>query len=190
MNRRRIVIALDLSEYSQIVLEHGLDQAVRAESTDLHFLSVVSEDIQVEATKLALAKLVLPALEDVSAYMDWRMHLHVRVGPAAKEIAALADDVRAHLIVIGRFGTHHPRRRLGSVASKVIDLAPCPTLVVGLTTFSAEADAQCPACVEVRAESAAEQWFCGEHQAPDRQRLTALVTPNLIRTGGGGGPMW
>lgn len=185
-DRRRIVVALDLSEYAEIVLEHALDQAVRSDGPDLHFVAVVEHEREVDETKRRLAALVLPSLEDARC-TDWRMRLHVRVGKAPEEITALADEIRANLIVIGRFGTHHPRRRLGTVASRVIDLAGCPTLVVGLTSQD-ETVAQCPECIEVRASSDGEQWFCEQHRAPDRVRLTAVISPTMIRTGGG--PMW
>src|SRR5207248_7062449 len=38
--RHRIVVALDLSEYAEIVLEHAIDQAARHAASDLHFLYV------------------------------------------------------------------------------------------------------------------------------------------------------
>jgi hypothetical protein len=90
--------------------------------------------------------------------------------------------VSAHLIVVGRFGTHHPHRPIGTVAARVIDLAPCATLVVGLTG-SSDATVQCVACVAVRADSDGARWFCPEH-AGDRLRLSAIVTPGASWRGG------
>jgi hypothetical protein len=38
--RHCIVVALDLGDYAEIVLEHALDQAARHDVTDLHFVYV------------------------------------------------------------------------------------------------------------------------------------------------------
>ena len=38
--RYRIVVGIDLSEYSDIVIEHALDQAARHNVPELHFLTV------------------------------------------------------------------------------------------------------------------------------------------------------
>ena len=184
LQRQRILCALDLSEYAEIVLEHALDQAARAEAPELHFLTVVDRSAACELTKQRLAGLVIPAFEGLDCTL-WTVRLHVRVGKPADEITVLADEIHAHLVVLGRFGTHHPHRRLGSVASHVIDRVNSPTLIVGLTATSEEAVAQCPACVEVRAASGGERWFCDEHRAPERVRLTTLVSPGTLSSGGG-----
>ena len=172
--RHRIVVALDRTEYSEIVLEHAIDQAARHDDTDLHFVTVCGRHADLDAVKRELAALVLDSLDELGAG-DWHARLHVRVGEPAEEIADLAAEIQALLIVVGRFGLHHTSRRVGSVASQVIDAATCPVLVVGLTDQSLSAQPQCPACMAVRAESDGERWFCAEHTAPDRERLTVFV---------------
>lgn len=55
----------------------------------------------------------------------------IRHGTQYREIADLARDIGANLIVIGRVGCRGPRCALvGSVAERVIEYAPCPVLVV------------------------------------------------------------
>ena len=55
----------------------------------------------------------------------------LRVGSPAREIIAAAADGAADLIVMATHGRGEVHRRLvGSVADKVIRLAPCPVLVV------------------------------------------------------------
>jgi nucleotide-binding universal stress UspA family protein len=180
--RHRIVVALDLSEYAEIVLEHAIDQAARYRAPDLHFLHVTDgPERDVDAGKQALASLVLPALEDLDC-SDWRVRLHVRTGKAADEIANLAGELAAQLIVLGRFGAHHRRRRLGSVAASVIDLVSCPTLVVGLGTET-EGTVQCENCVAIRASSEGARWFCAQH-TDDRVRLSTIVMPGTSWIGG------
>jgi nucleotide-binding universal stress UspA family protein len=59
----------------------------------------------------------------------------LRSGVAYREIVALATDERADLIVVGTRGRGGmDRALLGSVADRVIRLAPCPVLTVRLPT--------------------------------------------------------
>ena len=56
---------------------------------------------------------------------------HLRVGAAAAEIADLAEDIGAGLIVMGSRGLGGVRRALmGSVSDSVVRHAHCPVLVV------------------------------------------------------------
>ncbi len=181
--RHRIVVALDLGQYSEIVLEHALDQAARHPAPDLHFLTVLERAADVDRVKDQLAALVLPALETLDR-ADWQVRLHVRTGEIADVIATIAGEVRAHLVVIGRFGVHHPRRHLAKMASDILDVAPCPVLVVGLSE-SPEKDAQqCAECATVRSESEGARWFCARHTG-DRARISTLVPFGSGYSGGG-----
>ncbi|HEY1547259.1 MAG TPA: universal stress protein [Kofleriaceae bacterium] len=177
-----ILVALDDSEYAEIVLEHAIDQAARHDDVDFHAIVVVGDEREAADAKPRLAALVGPALELLRG--KWRAHVHVRAGEPANEIANLAADVRADLIVVGRFGLHHPHKPLGSIATAVIEAAPCPTLVVGLVDRSPDAQ-QCPACVAVRAATDGERWFCDAHSAPDRAvPATAFVRSTSFTDGG------
>ena len=54
-------------------------------------------------------------------------------GPAAVAIVGAAKRYRAHMIVVGTHGRSGVRRLLiGSVAERVVRMAPCPVLTVGL----------------------------------------------------------
>lgn len=62
---------------------------------------------------------------------DVRHEEMIRNGTPYREIADLAREIDARLIVIGRVGCRGPRCALvGSVAERVIEYAPCPVLVV------------------------------------------------------------
>lgn len=175
MDRYRIVAALDQSEYAEIVLEHALDQAARHQQPELHFVTVVSDEHALAKAKQKLTDLVLGDLDTFrDHHFDWRARLHVRVGKPAEEIVALAEDVLADLIVVGRFG--------GSTARKVLDHADCPMLAINLAERQVDTEPQCPECVQIRAESDGETWFCAKH-AGDRP-TTTLLLPSTTWTGG------
>ena len=181
----RIVVALDLEEYAEIVLEHALDQATRHVAPDLHFLMVVEDSkTDIEEVKRRFAALVLPALEGRDR-TNWRVRLTVRTGKAPEEITNLAADIRAHLIVIGRFGVHHPHRRIGLTASRVIDLATCPTFVVVPSDQTPDSQPACPECVALRSASDGRIWFCPAHSAPGSLHLSTIVGTAPSFTDGG-----
>jgi nucleotide-binding universal stress UspA family protein len=162
--RYRIVVGTDLSEYADIVIEHALDQAARHESPELHFLTVREKrKPSNDELKQALWERVYPALETFNRYgTDWRARLHVRRGKPEVEIADLAAEIRADLIVIGQFGLHTPRASDKNLPNRVLQQAVCPTLVVGLPE-AVDASPQCPMCAAVREGTEGERWFCPQH---------------------------
>jgi nucleotide-binding universal stress UspA family protein len=186
LRRYRIVVGVDLSEYADIVIEHALDQAARHDTPELHMLTVrerrkpSNDDVA-----RALWERVYPALETFNRHgKDWRARLHVRRGKPDEQIAQLAAEIRADLIVIGQFGLHHPKRSDNNVPNRVLQAAVCPTLVVGMP--DAVDTKQCPMCVAVREETDGERWFCARHVAPDR--VEHVMTP--MTTWSGGSLMW
>lgn len=184
--RYRIVAALDGSQYSEIVLEHALDQAARHDAPDLHLITVVEAASDVEFTKRWLARMALEGLDDFRDRREgWRTRLHVRVGKADEEIANLAAEVAADLLVIGNYGVH-PQRK--PIAARVLERASCATLVVGLTGHPVEAEPQCPDCVAIREASEGERWFCDAHTGDHPMHASLLVPRGLPLVHGG--PLW
>jgi nucleotide-binding universal stress UspA family protein len=187
VRRYRIVVGIDLSEYSDIVLEHALDQAARHSAPELHFLTVREKRRpSTDELKQELWERVYPELETFNQYgSDWRARLHVRRGKPEEQIALLAAEIRADLIVIGQFGLHHPRQTDKNLPNRVLQAAVCPTLVVGMPE-AVDTQPQCPMCVAVREDTEGDRWFCTEHAAPDR--IEHSVSP--MTTWSGGSLMW
>lgn len=167
-----IVVALDGSEYSEIVLEHAFDQAARHDSPELHFLRVVdSKTKDLRPAEDWLTRIVIEGMETFSNSRRCPTRVIVRRGKPEEEIPSFAAELEAGMIVIGRYGLHHP-----SVADLVIRNTAIPTLIVGLSGREVDAEPQCPECVAVRRASDGERWFCATH-AGDRMRLSTLVPP-------------
>ena len=61
--------------------------------------------------------------------MNWE--LRFARGPAAQTLADIAAEVGADLIVVGHHRGRHLQGLRPSVASDLIQLAPCPVVVVG-----------------------------------------------------------
>jgi nucleotide-binding universal stress UspA family protein len=141
---RKILVPTDFSETAGTALHYGKELA-RQFGAELHVLHVCEDpmrlaglpalasgpvvDVNEEAAVLReqLEKLVMP--EDG---MPLRTEVHVIVGqPTAMAIARYALDREFELIVMGTHGrgalTH---ALMGSVAEKVVRLAPCPVLTI------------------------------------------------------------
>lgn len=175
--RYRMVVGVDLSEYSDIVIEHALDQAARHEAPELHFLYVNERKGNTEELKQRLWDRVYPTLQTFNEHAsgDWRARLHVRSGKPAHELAELASELSADLVVIGQFGLHKKK-----VVSALVEAASCPTLIVGMPN-TANASPTCPMCAAVRDETQGERWFCAAHAG---DRLAHATTPMTVWTGG------
>jgi len=177
VRRYRIVVGIDLSEYADIVIEHALDQAARHDAPELHFLTVREKRRPTsEECKQALWEQVSPALETFNQFgTDWRARLHVRRGKAEVEIAELAAEVRADLIVIGQFGLHTSRANDNNLPNRVLQQAVCPTLVVVLPA-AADTSPQCPQCTVVRDDTAGASWFCDQHGSRSSDHVVSPMT--------------
>lgn len=164
----KVLIALDRSEYAEIVLEHGLDQAVRGGALELHVVTAIENEGDADAARAWLGAMVRDGL-DAFRLHDRSIELHVPRGLPAAAIATLANELGPDLLVIGRF--HVP-----SESDVIIDAVECPTLVVGIEGHLLEP--QCPACRVVRRESQGSRWFCDQHAGDRIPDLVMRVPPS------------
>lgn len=170
----RIVAALDGSAASLPVLEHTLDQAARHDATEIHLVAVADSEDDVIARETWLAAVVVGTLETSDVRRpDWTTYTHVRVGVPEEEIASLAAELEADLIVIGRHGV--PAK--AALSDRVLRAAICPTLVVGLDST---ASPQCAVCAGVREESRGACWYCARHERDSRTLISVRVDPPAV----------
>jgi nucleotide-binding universal stress UspA family protein len=138
---KHFLVPLDFSEYANLALEYaiGLANKLQARLTLLH----VIHELPIGAGDMATA---LPAsyLEDLEAGVKQRMEAYrQQVQEAGLEVdlviehgvpfQRIVDVARQHYVDLIVTGTHgHTGLQhvlLGSVAEKVVRLAPCPVLV-------------------------------------------------------------
>jgi len=74
---------------------------------------------------------VLQRARDMAATSDIELHTHVLTGHPVRDVVRLAAELKADLLVIGATG-HSAlyERMIGSRADRMVQLAPCPVLVV------------------------------------------------------------
>lgn len=192
-----IVVALDYSEPSNLALEHALDLAVEKRNVVIHAVNVFEPyDMALPADAAIVSE--LPTFAEaakrfaehvrarVKAYREkhpelesgvlGRIVTHQRSYDPAGEIAQVAADLEADLIVLGTHGRRgFARVMMGSVAEVTARLAPCPVLIVRPKALPEPVPAivpPCPRCVETRRATAGAEFWCEQHRERHGQRHT------------------
>ena len=141
MNVRRILIATDFAESAEHALDYATELA-RTQAAELVLLHVYVElppypevaSAQVAAIYEEQRRWVETALEERARRARGAGLLArplVRTGSPAGVIARTAEEEGADMVVVGTHGRSGlDRLLLGSVAERVVRLAPCPVLVV------------------------------------------------------------
>jgi nucleotide-binding universal stress UspA family protein len=144
----KILVATDGSTDANLAVSVAVDLSERTEA-ELH---VVHARREWQALPLARPGLTYPSLEaitlhemceheaerlleeQVGSIRDAGRNVagaHLRHGRPADEIAALAQELQAGIVVVGSRGAGPVKRLVtGSVSEGVVSLAPCPVLVV------------------------------------------------------------
>ena len=188
-----IVVAVDYSDLSALAFERALELAAERSDAEVHAVNVLSPyesrfGAEVSAAALAEATAELHAYIEtkVEAFREKhgsnhtkrvkRVVAHQRVLSPGHEIAQLAADLNADLVVIGTHGRRGVARALlGSVAETTVRFAPCPVLVVrpkALPPAIPAIEPPCPRCVETRRATSGAEYWCEQHRERHGQRHT------------------
>jgi nucleotide-binding universal stress UspA family protein len=190
----RIVVGIDYSPASDLALERAFSLALAQPRADVHVVNVVrlygaQAVVDGPAEPAGFASVTLAdATALVRSYAEGRrqafpgsldsvrVHAHLRLEAPAQEIAQIAADLEADLVVVGTHGRRGVARwLLGSVAEAVVRLAPCPVLVVrpkALPEPLPRIEPPCPQCLEARKASAGAEYWCEQHRERHGQRHT------------------
>ena len=189
-----IVVGVDYSDTGALALEKAFELAAEKELGEVHAVNIVrnyGEFVELEGAsptpyRLSMAdaqkRLHDYITERVGSFTERtgkrfkRCVSHIRLEFAAEEIAQLAADVHADMVVVGTHGRRGLRRLfLGSVAEAVVRLAQCPVLVVrprGETGSIPQIEPPCPRCVETRKATNGKEMWCDQHRERHGQRHT------------------
>ena len=143
-----IVVAVDFSEIGDLALDHALHLADREPGAELHAVHVAGAygpmlrvELGDEARTLPLDQASEELRQHVEQHVEslralggghfQRAITHIRVGAPPEEVARLAVEVDADMVVMGTHGRRGLRRLLlGSVAEATLRQVHCPVLVV------------------------------------------------------------
>jgi nucleotide-binding universal stress UspA family protein len=179
------VVGIDFSDLSNHALDHALEVA-SLNAGEVHVLYVQEENALDAVIPLptnlsasvdnTLEQVRQRAGERVAAVAAKRTRLavsrvvaHLRHGSPASEIAQLAADLDADLVVVGSHGRRGVERLLlGSVAERVSRLARCPVWIVRPKNHVGgervpEIEPPCPDCVARRKATHSAQFWCARH---------------------------
>ena len=187
-----IVVGVDFSEASAGALKEAAALAERATVAELHVVHVV--DIPPPLPSFGGA--VVPELtyldridESDKVLESWlaplracraRIVTHFRVGRPDREIAQIASDVGADLIVIGTTGKQGVTRLvLGSVAESLVRSAPCAVLAHRPRAVPVWEliEPPCVDCLAVRQVTGRASLWCDHHSQHHLRAHTYRETP-------------
>lgn len=199
-NTHIVVVGIDLTATSTMVLERAIEIASSRRSSELHVVTVVEPELPLGAypgilpterqwpTAERASDLCRIVVERILRANENKhlppIHVHAVVGYPPDEIVWLAASLDADLIVTGTHGRRGLKRMLvGSVAEKVVRLAGCPVIVVRSKAHDAawrspEIEPECGECAERRRASAGRELWCKEHG--DRH-VTAEIDAYTVR---------
>jgi nucleotide-binding universal stress UspA family protein len=127
-----VAVAHQVSRTSRLALVAAATEA-RYRGTDLAVVHVTGSALdadKAEAYRLGIADEIERAL-GADADVDWELHLRTSDVDVGEQVVALADQLRADLLVIGaRRRSPVGKALLGSVAQTIILEANMPVLVV------------------------------------------------------------
>jgi nucleotide-binding universal stress UspA family protein len=169
-----VVVGLDLTDTatSGYALEQAARIAARIACSEMHILHVASSDANPEVVREAFGLLRLYVSEKAACSQELAgqcVGIHVRRGNAAQEIAQLAGEVGADMIIVGAHKAPHLKNLfVGSTGERLMAAAKCPVLVAGPRPTPHPPhviviDPPCPDCVEARAASQGRTWWCARH---------------------------
>jgi nucleotide-binding universal stress UspA family protein len=169
-----MTLGLDLTDTasSGFAFDEAAHMASRIAGSQLHVVYVLGEDASPAVTREAVGLLKLYVTEKwarLGLPSDQIFGVHVRRGDAAREIAQLAAEVTADMIVVGSHKVPHLKTIfMGSTAERVMATAKCGVFVAGPRPRPAPShviviDPPCPDCLKTRTASAGKQWWCARH---------------------------
>lgn len=145
MKNQVVVVAYDFSELGAAVLARAVALVSCAPSHVLHFVTAIDASAGIPAiphtepvdhryadrVRDALSDQVRAAFGATPIPAEIHFFVHARIGKAAPEIMALAEEVGADLVMLGTHGyTGVQRLLMGSTAEQVVREVGCPVLVV------------------------------------------------------------
>jgi nucleotide-binding universal stress UspA family protein len=138
-----VLCPVDFSAAALHAVEFAMDVANRADAsvTFLHVIEWLAEGDPRDTAHFAVPELrqflMQNARERLDALVAHQQHLErgvrmeVGAGRAHRQIARVASDMKADLIVLGAHGRGGPPlAALGSTTEQVVRAAPCPVLTV------------------------------------------------------------
>ena len=191
-SHRVIVVGIDFSDASAEALKEAVTLAESASYAELHVVHVMTTPAAAPSLGTAVIPEIayLDGIDDAGKGLEeWiaplraghaRVASHIRLGAPAREIAQVASDVGADLIVIGTTGKQGVARLLlGSVAESLVRHAPCAVLAHRPRVVPPweQIEPPCADCLAVRQATGRATLWCERHSQHHSQAHTYRELP-------------
>jgi nucleotide-binding universal stress UspA family protein len=160
---------IDSSGYA---LDHGARIAMRIDRSEMHVVHVLAPkatDELAKDTKRWLERYITAKATALAGLARQSVGVHVRSGDAAHEIARLASDVAADMILVGTHKAPHLKTLfVGSTAERLLANTSCPVFVAGPRPKPEPShviviEAACDDCLRTRRATQGRSWWCPRH---------------------------
>jgi nucleotide-binding universal stress UspA family protein len=169
-----LVLGLDLADTasSGFAFEQASRIAPRIAKSRMHVVYVLNKDSSPAVTREAVGLLqhyVTGQWAALGQTSRQTFGVHVRCGDAAREIAQLATEVSADMIIVGSHKVPHLKTIfMGSTAERVMATAHCPVVVAGprpppVPSHVIVIEPACSDCLTRRAATGGREWWCERH---------------------------
>jgi nucleotide-binding universal stress UspA family protein len=197
-NRYVVIVGVDFSDASAGALDVAAELAERAHGAELHLVHVVPVAIPpafvgaTGAPELGNRVDIQECSEKLKSWLEplqgrrIRLAGHVRVGSPDREIAQVASDLGADLIVVGAQGKRGLERLLlGSVAESLVRSAPCAVLAHRPRTVPVweKIEPPCADCVAVQQVTQRTSLWCERHSQHHARAHTYHEVPESYGVG-------
>lgn len=190
--RQTVVVGVDYSDTGLLALRRALTLT----NGTLHVVHVIETRIPMATPSMPVEVAPTPvSLDEESARLRQYVETHVAAaadgpdrptatlvvshisqGSPSEELAQIASDFEADLIVVGTHGRRGVKRFfLGSIAERTVRLATCPVLVERPKGSPTEQEGPkieppCPRCISVRRETNGGELWCEQHRTRHGRR--------------------
>jgi nucleotide-binding universal stress UspA family protein len=186
-----VLVGIDFSPSSRETLRTAADIA-RSGQGELHLVYVAANPVSLSTAILSADRPLERASEADAEHARLerlasevareipRVVLHTRVGSADVEIAQLALEIGADLLVVGAGGAKRLERALlGSVADSLVRNAPCPVLAYRARSGHPwdRIEPPCADCVAVQRSTGRARLWCDRHAQHHPRAHTYRETP-------------
>ncbi len=190
-----IVVADEATRAGGFAFDEAARVAERIPLSALHAVYLVKRGTSLAQMEQIAASLRADTVGRAAALglHDRLMAVHVRSGDPAIEIAAVARELRADMVVLGESERRFGSRRSDALFDQLHIELECPVVLARpLPSPLPEIEPACPACELARAQSRGQIWWCASHRTHRhvphhysyrREHALAQHDSNVIPTG-------
>jgi nucleotide-binding universal stress UspA family protein len=190
-----IVVADEATRAGGFAFDEAARVAERIPLSALHAVYLVKRGTSLAQMEQIAASLRADTVGRAAALglHDRLMAVHVRSGDPATEIAAVARELGADMVVLGESERRFGARRTNAIFDRLHIELECPVVLAkALPSPQPEIEPPCPACALARVQSHGQIWWCAAHRTHRhaahhysyrREHALAQHDSNVIPTG-------